>query len=451
MLLKNIAKRFSEKSERTRLALKNIVASFVFKALSIFVSLAVIPLTISYLDSYRYGIWITVSTIISWVHYFDFGLANGFRNKFAEAKATEDIHLCKKYVSTTYAIMTILMAIVFAIFYVVNLFLNWCDILNLPVIYEREIKEMFVILTGVLCIQMIADVLTKLFAGDQRPAYSGLIVVVGQVLSLAMILLLVHNTQGSLVTLAACFSSIPTITLFIATFFFFRTKHYKPYCPSFKDIDFKLSKNILGMGLKFFLLQISIIAILQLINMILTRNCGADSVTLYNVAYKYFSILLLVMGLIVAPLWSAFTDAYTKKDVAWMHSTLKKCDLLNLLVIFAGLIAYFIAPFFYKVWIGDKLYIPDTLSLWVMIFAVVQTIGFVYMTLINGIGKVRIQTILFCIFAILGFPVMSLSTTNFGIIGIVFLPIAVYFLQTVFLRIQLGKLIHGNESGIWAK
>ena len=444
-------RKFRSSSARTKLAVKNIAASFVFKALSIFVSLAVIPLTISYLDSYRYGIWITVSTIISWVHYFDFGLSNGFRNKFAEAKATEDIPLCRKYVSTTYAIMIILMIVVFAVFYVINHFIDWCEILKLPTVYEHEIKEMFIILTGVFCIQMIADVLTKLFAGDQRPAYSGLITVVGQVLSLAMILFLVHTTEGSLVKLAAYFSSIPTITLLIATFIFFKMKHYRPYRPSIKFIDFKLSKNIIGMGLKFFLLQISIIAILQLMNMVLTRNCGADSVTLYNVAYKYFSIILLVMSLIVAPLWSAFTDAYTKKDVAWMHNSLKKCDQLNILAVVAGIAAYFIAPFFFKIWIGDKLEIPAQLSLWVMIFAVVQTVGFVYMTLINGIGKVKIQSILFVIFALLGFPVLSMSTNDFGAIGIVFLPIMVYLLQVIFLRIQLSKLVSGSAAGIWAE
>lgn len=450
-MFKAFLHKFNSSSERTRLAVKNIAASFAFKFISIVVSLMVIPLTINYLDSYKYGIWVTVSTIIAWVHYFDFGLANGFRNKFAEAKATENITLCRKYVSTTYAIMMILMVVVFGIFYVANLFLNWCDILNLPAVYEHEIKEMFVILTGVLCIQMIADVLTKLFAGDQRPAYNGLITIVSQVLSLAMILFLVHYTQGSLIMLAAYFSSIPTITLVIATFFFFKTKHYKPYRPSIKYIDFKLSKNIIGMGVKFFLLQISIIAILQLMNLVLTRNCGADSVTLYNVAYKYFSILLLVMGLIVNPLWSAFTDAFTKKDIAWMRGTLKKCDQMNILVVLVGIVAYFVAPTFYKLWIGDTLQIPDALSLWVMIFAVAQTIGFVYMTLINGIGRVKIQTILFCVFAVMAFPVMSLSTRNFGVIGIVFLPTTVYLAQTLFLRIQLKKLVNGNEYGIWAE
>jgi len=412
--------------------------------------LAVIPLTITYLDSYRYGIWITVSTIISWVHYFDFGLANGFRNKFAEAKATEDIYLCKKYVSTTYAIMTILMAAVFFAFFVINVSISWSDVLNLPAEYEYEIKEMFVILTGVFCIQMIADVLTKLFAGDQRPAYSSLIVVVGQIFSLGMILFLVHYTEGSLIKLAAYFSSIPTVTLLIASAVFFRTKRYKLFRPSIKAIDFKLSKNILGMGFKFFLLQISTLVIFQLMNLILTRNCGADSVTLYNVAYKYFSILLFVMGLIVAPLWSAFTDAYTKKDVTWLLGTLKKCDLLNLLAVAAGIIAYCIAPLFYQIWLGDKLSIPDNLSLWVMIFAVMQTVGFVYMTLINGIGKVKIQTIIFLVFAAVAFPLMSYLTTIWGTIGIVMIPAVVYLLQIIFLRIQLHKLINGSENGIWA-
>ena len=76
--------------ERTVKAKKNIVASFVIKGLNIAIGLILVPLTINYLNPTKYGIWITLSSVIGWFSFFDIGLGNGLRNRFAEAIAVGD-------------------------------------------------------------------------------------------------------------------------------------------------------------------------------------------------------------------------------------------------------------------------------------------------------------------------------------------------------------------------
>ena len=75
----------SAKHERTRLVQKNIILSFLIKGLSIAIGLVFVPLTINYIDAERYGIWLTLSSIIIWFNFFDLGLGNGLRNKLVEA------------------------------------------------------------------------------------------------------------------------------------------------------------------------------------------------------------------------------------------------------------------------------------------------------------------------------------------------------------------------------
>lgn len=65
---------------------------------SIVISLMVVPVTINYINAEQYGIWLTLSSIIAWLSYFNFGMASGFRNRFAEAVAKEDYTLARKYV-----------------------------------------------------------------------------------------------------------------------------------------------------------------------------------------------------------------------------------------------------------------------------------------------------------------------------------------------------------------
>jgi O-antigen/teichoic acid export membrane protein len=57
-------------------AKKNIVTSFVIKGINVLINLALVPLTIKYVNSTQYGIWLTLSSIITWFSFFDIGFGN---------------------------------------------------------------------------------------------------------------------------------------------------------------------------------------------------------------------------------------------------------------------------------------------------------------------------------------------------------------------------------------
>lgn len=77
---------FTKGNERSVIIKKNIAASLVLKCVSILISLQVVPLTIDYINPTKYGIWLTLSSIIAWLSYFDLGFAHGFRNRLQKRK-----------------------------------------------------------------------------------------------------------------------------------------------------------------------------------------------------------------------------------------------------------------------------------------------------------------------------------------------------------------------------
>lgn len=107
-MIRYLKKKLLSGSERTVLIKKNILASSMLRVISIVISLMVVPVTINYVNSEQYGIWLTLSSIIAWLSYFDFGFAHGFRNRFAEAVAKGEHVLARKYVSTTYAVLAMM-------------------------------------------------------------------------------------------------------------------------------------------------------------------------------------------------------------------------------------------------------------------------------------------------------------------------------------------------------
>lgn len=84
--------------------------------MSIIIKVISVPITLAYINVSQYGIWITMSSLIVWLGFFDIGLTQGLRNKFAEALAKGDDDLAQIYVSTTYAILFIICSILWIIF-----------------------------------------------------------------------------------------------------------------------------------------------------------------------------------------------------------------------------------------------------------------------------------------------------------------------------------------------
>ena len=187
-------RKINQGHERSIKAKKNIFFSVLIRGASIAISLVLVPLTINYINPSRYGIWLTLSAIVGWFSFFDIGLSNGLRNKFAEAKATGNDSLAQVYVSTTYAILTIVFGILWILFLLINTFLNWAHILKISESMQSEISLLAVIVFTYFCLQFVLRIITTITTANQQPAKASLIDLLGQLLSLLLFLLIQIQT-----------------------------------------------------------------------------------------------------------------------------------------------------------------------------------------------------------------------------------------------------------------
>jgi len=439
-------------SERSKRAINNIIVSMVMKCVSILTSFLVIPLTIDYVNPTQYGIWLTISSVISWISYFNLGLGNGFRNRFAEAKAKGDIRTAREYLSTTYFAISLLVIFLFLVSCVFNHFVDWTEFLKIDSSYSSELSVVFSVVSLFFCINMIVNIFDALLLADQKPGLSSVVQTLGQVFSLLSIFLLTRFSTGSLSNLAIYYSGVPCLITLLASVFMFRFTGYRQYSPGIRYIRPKLIKSILNLGIQFFFINVCLVLIFQVINIIISRELGPDAVTEYNIAYKYFNILYMGMLIIITPFWSAFTDAFVKKDFLWMKNVLHKLEKIWLCSVALGVVMLCLSSWFYRVWIGDdKVLVPLMLSFALLVYMLVQTLGAIYMHLINGIGTIRLQLIIYIFFALISWPLVTYSCRTFGVYGAVLSPVSVYLVQAVFAKIQLGKILSQSAAGIWKK
>jgi len=436
--------------ERSVKAKKNIIASFLIKGISIIIGFLLVRLTLDYLDQTRYGIWLTLSSFLTWFTFFDIGLGNGLRNKLAEALALKDYNLAKIYVSTTYAILSLVISIVAIAFVVANFFINWTVILNTDKALAPQLSQLALIVFGFFFLNFVIKLIGVVLYADQRPALANSFGSIANMIILIVIYVLTKTTDSSLIYLGWTLSIVPVFVLMLASIYLYSTD-YKSIAPSFKYINFKYSRDLLDIGVKFLVIQIVGLIVYQTSNIIITQFFGPAEVTPYNIAYRYFSTINMVFTVILMPFWSAYTDAWVNSDISWIKNIIKKTSKIWIGTTLLGMFMLFFSNDFFRLWVGTKIHIPFQLSLLLFIYFASLNFESIYNVFLNGVSKIKIQLILSVVSAVTFIPLVLIFIKIFNL-GIFSIPLAMVLsnLYGIILSpVQYNLIIHGKGRRIW--
>jgi len=441
---------FLNTSQRSAKAYKNILGLFSLKGINIAIGLVLVPLTLNYLDPTRYGIWITLSAIFNWFSLFDVGLGHGMRNRLAEAIAKNDLTRARTYISTTYAVLGLIFTVVFLLFFIINFFIDWTIILNTTKEYQNELSLLAGFVFFFFCMRFVTDLIGTIALAKQEPAFSQVINVLGRTISLAGIYLLTVFTKGRLLYLGITLTAIPVIISLLLSVIIFKAR-YKNIRPSFKMIRFSELRNIMSLGIKFFVIQIAAIIFYQTNNIIIAQLFGPEEVTPYSIAFQYFSIATFAFTTILTPYWSAFTDAYAVGEVEWIKKVMRNLRLIWLGLLLLVVIMFFSSDFLINLWVGDEVIVQKELYFVIALYVLITAYLGIYSQFQNGVGKVMIQFYLAIGLALFHIPLAIFFSKHYGIAGIMFSTIIFGVLQIFIFHRQYIRVINHTDTGIWAK
>lgn len=447
-----LRKIFSSENQRTNTVKKNIFGSLFIKGCSILISLLVVPLTIGYVSSELYGIWLTLASIIHWVHYMDVGFTLGLKNKLAEALANKDYDRGKSLVSTTYFLMVVIFVPVCILLLYLVPHIDWARLLNVNPMYSSDIVETISVLIILISVQMIINVFSTVVAAYQKVALSSSFAVIGQAISLIIIIALKQFCNPQLVYLAFAFTLMPILVTIFFSFAYYRYK-FAAVSPSLKWIRLEFVKDLWSLGAKFFIIQIQVIVLYQTTNILISNIEGPDAVTEYNIAHKLLNVIMMVYTLILSPLWPAFTDAYTKKDFVWMNRIYDKMSRFFLVLILAVICVVLLSPYIIQLWIGNEIEVPFILTVSIGLYTLVHSWSQLQVLLINGIGTVKLQTCVTMIGLMLHIPLSLFlgRQLGWGAVGVVTSMSIIAIIYSIFFTIQIRKILSQKAKGIWSK
>lgn len=452
LYLTKIKSQFFGGHARTAKANKHIVYSFLIKGLSIGCQFALVPLTLNYLDKERYGIWLTMASIVGWFSFFDVGIGNGLRNKLSEALAKGDKQLARIYISTSYACVAGIFLTLMVLFWIVSPFLNWASILNTAPGLAGELGRMILVVFSFFCLQFILNLIGNILFAHQEPALTNLIMPLGNILSLTVIYILTLTTHGSLFWVAVVFSASPVFVLLIFNLLFLGWK-FRDIAPGIRYIRFSHSRDLFGLGFQFFVIQIAFIVMYSTANILLIRWFNPTTVTVYNIAYKYFTIALLANGIITATYWSAFTDAYVRQEFDWVRNTIRRMEKVTYFLMVMVVVQTLLAGPLIGLWLHNAVQVPLSMEITMCVYTLISLIAAPQHIFLNGTGKIRLQlyTAIYTIFMDIPFAWLFCKVLHMGPKGVILAMICTSLPVTILYRIQYNKIMSGNATGIWLK
>jgi O-antigen/teichoic acid export membrane protein len=449
-LINNIFHKIGIISERTNIIAKHISFSFFYKGGSIIINFLIVPLTMNLLDIENYGIWLTISSFISWFSFFDIGLDHGFRNKFSEAVTKGDTRIAKAYVSTAYITIGTFCFLLLVSFLIINKYINWPIIFNVIAYKQSDLRVLMLIISSFFCLQLVLKLITTIYLADQQHSVQGKITFYISLISLISILFISNLFKGSLLLFGTIFSAAPVLILTVVTIYSFTNK-YKKYSPSFKLFNFNYLRDIFELGYKFFLIQLSGILLFSTDNFIITQLFGPKEVVPFMMAFKYFSLSNMLLTIILTPYWSSITNAYILGDFIWIKTSMKNLIKISYFSIFILFLMLCISPLVYKIWLGDKILIDSALSIFISIYFALTMLYLPYTYFINGVGKVKLQMFTIGIAALINIPlsIFFAKKVGMGVSGITFATILCIIPHCIVCRIQYKKIINNEAFGIF--
>ena len=308
---------------RSRLIVKNVIASFLVKGWAAVVVLLMVPLTLKCLGAYQNGVWLTISSLLIWIDQMDIGLGNGLRNRLAAHVAHGEMAEARMVVSSTVAMLACI--IVPVILFIIPLIwmTNVYGFLNVAPTIIPELRLALTTAVLLVCTTFVLKFISNVYMGMQLPAVSNLLMALGQTISLSGTWLAYISGHATFLVVVII-NTVSPLMVYILAYPYTFIRKFPALRPCMKYVNMTSALELGNLGIKFFWLQIAGVIQFMTANLLISNFFSPAMVTPYQIAYRYMSIVMVLFTVVCMPFWNATTDAYERNDIQWIKESNRK-------------------------------------------------------------------------------------------------------------------------------
>lgn len=396
---------------KTKTLLKSVSLGFIYKLLSIIISFINIPLTIKFLGTEEYGVWITLFTTLTWINTLDVGIGNGLKLKLTKSLSNNNYDDARRYMATSYFLVSAISFIMFLLGFFVLRGLDFTSIFGTNKLSNSYLFDMVIISFLFAIINFIFSLYKQLLYSINKSELINLSSFLLQVIILCCIVA-IDGSDNKLIDIAIIYGVSNLVVSFVFTFYFFYTNKNLHIDHHFFDVD--KVRSVTKIGGKFFIIQISSVIIYSTDNLIVAHNLSASHVTNYSLVSQLFMAFLVFWYTLSAPLVSLFINAYSKNDMQWIISVLKKLHAVFFCLIPLVMVCIYFGRDIIFMWTGLQLDYSSNLFLYFGFFTLIRVFGDIFLGFINAVGSLNIQMYSILLGSLFNIPLSIFFVVNLG-------------------------------------
>jgi O-antigen/teichoic acid export membrane protein len=423
---------------------RHISLSLVYKGLNIFTSLALVTVSLQYLGVELYGVWSTLISLLAWSKLFDVGIGNGLRNKLTEALALDDQELAKKYVSTAYVSLNVLSVVALLVLGTGGAFLNWGEILNIHSLAPKTLYLTFLVTLTFTVLNFATGLISSVCAALQQSSLMVLNQWLSNFFALLFLLLISQLPNRSILLLGFVYGSALVLPNILISWHIFRL--HRSLIPSIARFDWSIVHDILGLGVKFFIIQIAVLIYATTDKLVITHFLGPQYVTEYDLVYRLFALPGIITGTINTSLWSGYTDAYKRGDKQWIKRIVTRLNLSMPLMFTATSLLILFGSRIVEIWSSGEV---QTTLVFLIFMGINVMLGYwnsIYSNILNGIGKIRLGTVTTVITAILNIYLSIAFGQLLGLRGVILATVITCFMSAIVSPMQVYYWVYAKSK-----
>jgi O-antigen/teichoic acid export membrane protein len=383
-------KRLTEDPRLARM-LHGGLSGIVVRGFAMLVSLITLPLNVRYLGKVEYGIWVTISSSVVMLSVLDLGIASTLTNFISEAFAEDDRPKAQGYFATAFWMTVAVAAVLATLCGIAWALIDWGRLLGIAeshLAYQASLCVAIAI--GFLLIGLPLNLANRVLAGYQQVHIGNYFQMINSVLGLVAIVSVVL-TRGTIVDLMLTYCSAMLVgSLLLNVWLSFFSKPWIK--PDPRKASLARARQLFGQGALFFVLQLTSIVVFNSDNLVITHFRGPAEVTPYSIAWRLVNYATLFQVMLVPSFWPAFTEAYRKRELAWMRSMFDGMMRKTLMFVAAASVVLALAgQTLIRVWAGPAA-VPSMLLLWTMAsWAIVSSITTNQAMLLTATGRLKVE------------------------------------------------------------
>ena len=376
-----------------------------------------VPLVLHTVGPERYGVWLSISSLVAFLWVADFGVSRGLVTVFASALGQNDRERASAIVSSAFFTLGGLGLGVGLLLLAVFWFVPWCKLLNVTTpLAQAEVPLTIGIVLVCWLAEWIGRIVPRIQEGMQAGYWNHIWSAAARLLSLAALVVAARSSAG-LPLLALALAGVPTLGNLLNAAVLLRTN--PELLPRWSRFRRDLSGEVLRGGLGFLGLDLSYVVIFNGCYLVVANVLGPAAVAEFGVPARAFAVVNMLVSVLVVPLWPAYAESLARGDFDWIRKAFGRSMWLTLAAsVLPSAVLVLFGRQLVALWVGDAVKPTALLLVSFGAWNIVTALGNATGVFLNGTGAVRSSAVTQITAAIVVVPLELLVAPRLGLVGV---------------------------------